>query len=65
VFVIEQTTGDRGMIRKQAIDIGPLTNEGFLVTSGLSPGDRVVTAGLHLLMDGMSVRLLDDPVNQW
>jgi RND family efflux transporter MFP subunit len=65
VFVIEQITGDHGIIRKRAINIGPLTNEGFLVTNGLSPGDRVVTAGLHLLMDGMAVRLLDDPVNQW
>jgi RND family efflux transporter MFP subunit len=65
VFVIEKTTGDQGIIRKRGIDIGPLTKEGFLVTGGLSPGERVVTAGLHLLMDGMAVRLLDDPANEW
>lgn len=65
VFVIEKTEGDRGTLRKRVIDIGPLTGEGFLVTRGLSPGELVATAGLHLLMDGMTVRLLDDPVNQW
>ena len=65
VFVIEKTAGDRGIIRKRGVEIGPLTREGFLVTGGLSPGELVVTAGLQLLMDGMTVRLLDDPVNQW
>lgn len=65
VFVIEKTEGDRGILRKRTIEIGPLTGEGFLVTRGLSPGELVATAGLYLLMDGMTVRLLDDPVNQW
>jgi RND family efflux transporter MFP subunit len=65
VFVIEKTTGDRGIIRKRGVDIGPLTEKGFLVTGGLSSGELVVTAGLQLLMDGMTVRLPNDPVNQW
>ena len=44
---------------KQPIEIGELHDNGFEVVSGLSPGDKVATAGLKQLLDGMEVRLLE------
>jgi len=32
--------------------------DGVAITSGLKPGDRVVTAGANLLLPGQKVRLL-------
>ncbi len=69
VFVIDRVQGkaqdNTGTIRKQTVDIGPLTEKGFLVKSGLNAGELVATSGLQLLADKMTVKLLDDPVNQW
>ena len=44
---------------KRPITIGALHDNGFEVTSGLQPGDKVATAGLKQLLDGMEVRLLE------
>ncbi|WDP90418.1 MAG: efflux RND transporter periplasmic adaptor subunit [Desulfobacter sp.] len=65
VFVIVKGEGNLGTARKQKVVVGPLTGKGFLVKQGVAPGDMVATSGLQLLMDGMAVKLLDDPVNQW
>ena len=65
VFVIEKGKENTGTIKKQKIDIGELTEKGFLVKQGLEEGQLVATSGLQLLTDKMVVKLLDDPVNQW
>ena len=65
VFVIEKGPENRGTVRERPIDLGPLTNKGFLVKGGLASGELVATSGLQLLTDGMAVKLLDDPVTQW
>jgi RND family efflux transporter MFP subunit len=65
VFVLEKGPDSRWMARKQIIALGPLTEEGFLVKTGLTPGDRVAVSGLQLLLDGMAVTLMDDAINDW
>lgn len=66
VFVIKPDTGGgKGTIEKRSVTTGDLTENGFLVKSGLAPGEIVATSGLQLLMEGMAVKLLDDPVKEW
>lgn len=65
VFVIVPGPEGRGTVRKRVVSIGELTEDGFLVKKGLSLGEMVATSGMQLLMDGMAVKLLDDPVREW
>jgi len=65
VFVIEPGIEGQGIAQKREVALGALTRKGFLVQAGLVSGERVATSGLRLLMDGMAVKLLDDPVKQW
>jgi RND family efflux transporter MFP subunit len=57
VFVVEPTELDRGVVRRQGVKVGELTGEGLEVLEGLSDGDRVVTAGVSQIHDGLEVKL--------
>lgn len=58
VFLIEGADGaGNGIVKKQYVDIGELTSEGFEIISGLSAGEKIATAGLQTLLDGQEVRL--------
>ena len=57
VFLIEEQSEAEGIVKKQAIQVGTLTAEGFEVTAGLSPGQKIATAGLQTLLNGQEVRL--------
>ena len=56
VFLVEGE-GATGKVKKQGIQLGNLTAQGFEVTSGLSSGQRIAVAGLQTLLDGQEVRL--------
>ena len=54
---------------KRTVEPVEVTTAGLLddsvrIASGISAGDRIVTAGANLLLAGQPVRLLDDPVPQ-
>ena len=65
VFVIEKGADGTATARKRKVVIGPLTGKGFLAKEGVAAKDLIATSGLQLLLDGMAVKLLDDPINQW
>ena len=54
VFDPESKTVSRKEVQK-----GQLSNQGISVTGGISPGEWVVTAGVHFLAEGQQVRLLE------
>lgn len=56
VYVI-QNSGDSYVCKKQSIKVGKLNDAGFEVLSGLKTGDKVASAGLNVLRDGMEVSL--------
>jgi len=56
LFVAEPTNETEATIRRRNVRIGHLTERGVEVVSGLSAGDRVVTAGMSQLSEGMRVR---------
>ena len=43
------------------VTIGGAEGNDAVVIAGLTPGDRVVTAGVHVLSPGQKVRLYNDP----
>ncbi len=45
--------------KKQSIKVGQLSDAGFEVLSGLKSGDKVASAGLNMLRDGMQVSLYE------
>jgi membrane fusion protein, multidrug efflux system len=45
------------IVRKTAVSIGGVAEEGVHVSGGLQVGDMVVTAGVQFLRDGMRIRL--------
>ena len=60
---LAETTGDGDAARavKRDVSLGELTEGGLEVISGLAPGDRVITAGVSKIFDGLEVRL--DPAS--
>jgi RND family efflux transporter MFP subunit len=57
VFLVESEDGNIATIKKQHIQIGVLTPDGFEVISGLSLNQKVATAGLQSLIDKQRVRI--------
>jgi len=59
VYVVEPApdAAGEGIVRRQAVTVGDLTTEGLEIVSGLQDGDRVVTAGVSRIEDGLRVRL--------
>ena len=51
VYVVQQD-----VVRAQMVDLGDPIGNLVMVKSGLKPGDRVVTSGPSLLIDGQAVR---------
>lgn len=45
-----------GLIQRQTVEIGELTSNGLEILAGIAPGDRIVTAGVSVVQDGMKVR---------
>lgn len=59
VLVVEASaTLNEGVVHKRLVKIGKMTNTGFEILEGLEPGDKVITAGISSLNDGMRVRLI-------
>ncbi|TPN88059.1 efflux RND transporter periplasmic adaptor subunit [Aquimarina algicola] len=55
LLIVEE--GDNAVIKKQTVTTGNLTTEGFEITSGVSAGQRIATAGLQTLLDGQRVKI--------
>jgi len=58
VWIIEPTEGDLGVLERRPVKTGDLTRHGVLITEGLSAGELIVTAGVHSIQEGQTVRIL-------
>lgn len=56
VFLIQEA-GTSSTVKKQPVQVGALTADGFVIQEGLSAGQKIATAGLQTLLDGQEVRL--------
>lgn len=59
VFTLE-ANDDHYLAKRQTVNIGQLTSNGFEIVDGLEEGELVATAGLQTLLDGMKVRLFQN-----
>lgn len=46
-------------VQSREVETGNLTNYGVIIQSGVSPGEWVVTKGVHSLKEGQKVRIMD------
>ena len=54
VWVVDPSTSQ---VRAKPVTVGQLREDGVSITGGLAPGDVVVTAGVHKLRAGQTVRI--------
>ncbi|BDD09473.1 hemolysin secretion protein D [Fulvitalea axinellae] len=57
VYTLEKQSGKVAKVKKAYVKIGALTPRGFVIKEGLGVGQVVATAGLSVLLEGVSVRL--------
>lgn len=60
VFIVEPGPAGQGKVRRQPVRLGELTADGLEILAGLHNGDRIVTAGVALIHDGQTVKLLEE-----
>jgi membrane fusion protein, multidrug efflux system len=60
VYVLEQVDETRWRARRRAVETGEPQAAGLPITRGLEPGERIITAGVRRVSDGMLVRLYDE-----
>ena len=58
VWIIEPTEGDLGVLKRRPVETGDMTRHGVLIREGVSAGEWVVTAGVHSVREGQTVRIL-------
>ena len=58
VFVFDSGTDGVGTARRRAVEIASVSSEGVEILSGIDEGERVITAGVRRIQDGLNVRLL-------
>lgn len=54
VFVAEQKDG-KTMAKQRSVQLGQLVGNDYPVLEGLNPGEKVITSGVQMLVDGMPV----------
>ncbi len=58
IWVVNKGEGNTYTVSKKAVSVGEMEKDSIVVTEGLNIGDRIATAGVHLLNEGQQVRLL-------
>lgn len=48
-----------GKVSRQRVEVAGVSGNDIVLAAGVAPGDALVSAGVHLLRDGQSVRVLD------
>ncbi|MFK7795112.1 MAG: efflux RND transporter periplasmic adaptor subunit [Gammaproteobacteria bacterium] len=56
-FVLEASGDKQGVVSKKYIEVKEIVQQGIRVTGGLNDGDDVVTAGITVIRDGMTVKI--------
>lgn len=54
-FLLRDVRDGQGRVERVSVTTGDLTNQGLEVLAGLAPGDKLITAGVHRIHDGLTV----------
>ena len=49
-------SADHGLVKRQTVEIGELTAKGIEIVDGIQPGDKLITAGISVIRDGLVVK---------
>jgi multidrug efflux system membrane fusion protein len=60
VWVVDGDRRDAGTVQPRPVEVAAYREDGVLVKRGLAAGDRVVVAGVHTLVPGQTVRVVDE-----
>jgi RND family efflux transporter MFP subunit len=52
---VAESQGQQTFARQRIIQVGDLNGNEYVVLDGIKPGDRLITSGIQLLVDGMPV----------
>lgn len=61
VWVVDSQTGK---VSLRAVEVGQYREDGVTITAGIKPGETIVTAGVHKLIPGQTVRLAQGTAQQ-
>ena len=65
VYIVEQheavDTHQQGLVRRRAVQTGEIETDGIDIVGGLEGGEKVVTAGVSRIYDGLRVRVPERP----
>ena len=59
VWLVRETEAGPLRVERRNVKVGPLADDRVRIVEGLARGDRIARAGVHVLREGMSVRLLE------
>lgn len=57
VMVLKDIKDGTGTVERRVVELGNMTNNGVEISSGIKPGDYVVTAGAAVVTEGQVVKL--------
>jgi len=58
VFILKPGKNPKeAVVQRQPVTIGELTSKGLEITSGVKPGNKIVTAGVSVIRDGLHVKV--------
>ena len=60
VFLLKVKSNHTAVVHKKLVVLGMLTDSGYEVKSGLKNGDRIVSAGISSMKEGLEVHLLEE-----
>ena len=60
VWLLKAGDGGRWTVQRSDVKVGQMIQDRIVIVDGVNKGDRIATAGVHLLEQGQTVRLLDD-----
>ena len=59
VYLLSSSGEGEGTVNRRTVEVGDIDTGGLEIRSGLEPGDKVVTAGVRRLTEGMAVKVMD------
>jgi multidrug efflux pump subunit AcrA (membrane-fusion protein) len=62
VFVITDEAEGEGTVKRAQVSVGAIEADRLQLLTGVSAGDKVVTAGVSRIQDGMRVRVPAEPL---
>lgn len=58
VWLLKESDGMTSTVHRTEVTVGDMVGDAILITQGIHQGDRIAAAGVHVLQEGQTVRLM-------